>query len=167
MRLFTIFLLAVLIMGCETSRVFVNYKSSPAGAILYCDGERYGNTPIQIEHKLSDKESKQDFFTSRCNAIWVSGATSSEAIKINTKKLWGDMDFDGSYKKTSYTFKRPDYPNIIKDEEFAIKVLQLEATKHAARASRQAQIAAKSAASAARQASQKAEEARLQSMQRR
>lgn len=164
MKLFTAFLLVLLITGCETSRIFVNYKSNPTGAILYCDDKRYGNTPIIVEHKLSDKENKQKFFIPDCSARWVSGAN-SKITKISTKVsgLFAvDADFSGSYKKTSYTFERPKHPNIGKDEEFAIKVLQIEATKEATNASLQAKRAAESAEYEAKQAKQRAEETKLQ-----
>ena len=107
-----LFMLSMLLfLGC--SRVHqVTYLSDPPAAIIYCDGKRVGYAPTTVRYKLTD--SQKEVTLDECDAKWVSGATAH--IKERTLPVGSRINSD-----SKYLFKRPNYPDLERDETFALE----------------------------------------------
>lgn len=108
----TLFILfSLLFVGC--SRVHqVTYLSDPPAAIIYCNGKRVGYAPTTVRYTLTD--SQKEVTLDGCDAKWVSGATSH--IKERVLPVGSRIN-----SESKHLFKRPNYPNLERDETFALE----------------------------------------------
>ncbi len=63
---------ANLFIGCAAKKFPVKFDSNPTGAVLVCNGQNYGYTPLILEFDPKIRE-YGTFDVSRCSANWVSG----------------------------------------------------------------------------------------------
>jgi hypothetical protein len=85
--------------------------SDPEYATIYVNGQNFGRTPFDLNYKINREDKKNGFiYIGELNARWLSGAETSEKIKM-------DLSRDGLYQEV--TLKRPkEYPNIQLDVNY-------------------------------------------------
>lgn len=123
----------MLITGCS-SKYPITYNTTPDGAILVCNGQNMGYTPVTLYY--TPEEGQKVFQTQPCVAHWSSGATA------NFPTLWDLTRFPNGVRHTLTREKGPGYEQ---DVQFSLQVQnmrylqrQTEAAESQARAARSA-----------------------------
>lgn len=79
--------LGVGLSGCSSwSSYPVTYNSTPQSAMLVCNGQQKGYTPVTLNYQRSGIDSSGDLFTEQCKAVWSSGAEQYYPLHYDTNQ---------------------------------------------------------------------------------
>jgi hypothetical protein len=103
--------LVVIVLVLVNCSAYLTVYSDPEYATIYINGQNYGRTPVELNYKINHEDKKLGHINiGEMNARWLSGAETSENIKL-------DLNKDGRYQ--AVTLKRPkEYPNIQLDVNY-------------------------------------------------
>lgn len=111
-KTYILFFILFVIVGTQASaeNVRVTFHSNPPGATIKAEGKVWGKAPVTLKYPLKFKQLIDNHLeVSPVTARWKSGATQTSNIIIKPK----------AGKKQSYTFQRPDAPDLDIDLKYA------------------------------------------------
>lgn len=76
-----LFVLASGLYGCQSSGYLVQYDSTPQSAMVVCNGQQKGFTPLNLYYNLD--KGQRVLHTQPCEAHWIGGARVSFGQTIN------------------------------------------------------------------------------------
>ena len=107
---------AVLVPGCASVPFAVTFDSNPQGAVLVCNGERWGYTPETFYFPKDEVSKGNGLNLDYCSAVWFS----------NAQTKYGNIPPDADSGGARITAQRPDAPGLEEDMNFAFKVQQIK-----------------------------------------
>ncbi len=73
-----------LLSGCASNQYAVMYDSTPQSAMVVCNGQSMGYTPLTLYYPKTAIDAYGNLQTTQCKSVWSSGATAYYTTTINT-----------------------------------------------------------------------------------